>query len=232
MTYSKHSTTLPPDNPQPHGEETMTNRLLTAARHALEDLEALAAGTTTIDQVSGVIIELRNAVAEGASPNKKGIKPRITIHRMREERVGGCCVWEVRLNRNPTPIGWISVVVNDDWRTESGWCFEASDDHEPPPFGPDSAVIFCAGPRANIVQRLECLAEGGEGRGRAVLMRYYLPSDSLGRQFGPFRTHDLEVAKTEAQHRANVTGANWPVWDRRGHLLVFRATPEAPQGVV
>ena len=63
-------------------------------------------------------------------------------------------------------------------------------------------------------------------------MRYYLPSDSLGRRFGPFRTNDLDVAKTAAQHRANVTGDNWTVWDKRGlNLLVFRATPEAPQEV-
>ena len=63
-------------------------------------------------------------------------------------------------------------------------------------------------------------------------MRYYLPSDLIGGRFGPFRTNDLEAAKTEAQHRANVTGDNWTVWDKRGlNLLVFRAIPEAPQEV-
>jgi hypothetical protein len=43
--------------------------LLTAARNALEDFEDLAAGDTTIEQVAGVIIELRNAINGMETPD-------------------------------------------------------------------------------------------------------------------------------------------------------------------
>lgn len=44
-----------------HNDTTKAG-LLRAARNALEDLQALSKGETTIEEVGGVIIELRNAI--------------------------------------------------------------------------------------------------------------------------------------------------------------------------